>query len=66
MALKLRLLQSTANPDTFIRTYDDEMLENIYQNIAAQEITFEQWKRVDVVEKRRKRKKIKLIEIKED
>ena len=45
MALKLRPLQSikvitTAIPDAFIRTDDDETLENIHQKTASQDITF--------------------------
>ena len=53
MALKLRLMKviTTTNPDAFIRTYDDETLENIFQKIAAREISLRQWKRADVVEK---------------
>lgn len=71
MALKLRSLKSmkvvtTSNPDAFIRTHDQQTLDDLCQNITAKKVTFKQWKRVNVIENEKTKKKIKLIEIEED
>ena len=60
-ALKLQALRSKGvihktNPDDFIRLYDEKAVENMINKIQDEKISFDQWKRVMVDEKKQKMK----------
>ena len=64
LALKLKMLKKykpvPTNPEAFVK-YSDEKILSILESINEESFTFNIWKKVEIVNKGRKSKKIKMI-----
>ena len=68
-ALKCKCLQnlkvcSITNPDSFIRSKDEEEIGDVLDQIAAETVKFSQWKRVKGRDRRKVKDKTRLVSVK--